>query len=278
MSTDTSIEIDLDLIERAFEEDAVLEDKTTIGCINLNTQATATLLLKQEGVIAGLLFAEAVFMQRDPTLQIELLARDGQRLPAGTKLGIITGSAHSLLSAERTALNLLQHLSGIATFTSACTAAVKGTRCKILDTRKTLPAYRSLQKYAVRMGGGTNHRLHLADRILIKNNHLALTPLATCIAHCRARFSKEPIQLEVATYEQFCEAQSLHVEAILLDNMTPSEVLRCVQANKTGAFLEASGGMNLSNLRSYAETGIDAISIGALTHSAPALDISLRLK
>jgi nicotinate-nucleotide pyrophosphorylase (carboxylating) len=188
------------------------------------------------------------------------------------------------LSAERVALNFLQHLSGIATLTARCVAKVKHTKCTILDTRKTLMGLRSLQKYAVRIGGGTNHRLHLADRILIKNNHLALaartseSPLAACLGKARKMDPFGQIEVEVGSPFDLPAALEGGAQALLLDNMTVEEVGLCVRLNQGRAFLEASGGMTLDTIASYAETGIDAISIGALTHSAAALDISLRIE
>jgi nicotinate-nucleotide pyrophosphorylase (carboxylating) len=265
-----------DFIQRAFQEDHVFDDITTLGCIDPSAQAAATLLLKQEGILAGLKYIPAIFHQRDPTLSVRLFVSDGAHCPANTPLGRITGSAHSILSAERVALNLLQHLSGIATLTAKCVEKVRGTQCQILDTRKTLPGYRDLQKYATRCGGGINHRLHLADRILIKNNHLALVPLKTCLEKIKRRFPNSPIEVEINSSAQLLEALEAH--SILLDNMSPAEVRQCVALNRGRAYLEASGGITLANLADYAATGVNGISLGALTHSAPALDISLRLK
>lgn len=248
-----------------------------MGCIDPDLQARAHFVLKQDGCIAGLAFMPLVFQLRDPSLKVELFGSDGSSYPAGTILGKVEGSAQSLLSAERVALNLLQHLSGIATLTAKCVSLAAHTKCKILDTRKTVPGFRNLQKYAVRMGGGTNHRMHLADRILIKNNHLALAgSIATTIENARAKFPDQPIQIEVSSLDELKEALQFRPNAILLDNMTPREIKECVSLVKGEVFLEASGGIRLSNLKEYAETGVDAISMGALTHSAPALDISLR--
>ena len=265
-----------ELIKRAFAEDFVFEDITSLACIAEDCFAIGELILKQDGVIAGLKFIPLIFEQRDPRLSLELFVRDGQFCEKGTVLGRVVGPAHSLLSAERTALNLLQHLSGIATFTARCVAKVAGTPCKILDTRKTLLGYRQLQKYAVRIGGGTNHRHHLADQILIKNNHLALA--TNCIERARARFPGRWIQVEIGSPEEFLAALKSGADAILLDNMSPAEVRSCVGLNRDRLVLEASGGITIDTIAAYAATGVHGISIGALTHSAPALDISFRIK
>ena len=203
---------------------------------------------------------------------VKLLAREGEKCRKGTVLAQIYGPARSVLSAERTALNFVQHLSGVATLTALCVEAARGTDCRILDTRKTLLGLRNLQKYAVRMGGGTNHRLHLADRILIKNTHLILAaresdaPLLFCIRSAKVKHPGVTVEVEIGA-----------PDAILLDNMTPGEVREAVRLNRKRAFLEASGGITLGTLAEYAATGVDGISIGALTHSAPAVDISLRI-
>jgi nicotinate-nucleotide pyrophosphorylase (carboxylating) len=264
------------LIQQAFREDFAFEDITSLACIEPDRQAVGELVLKQEGVIAGLPFLPLIFQQRDPAILVELFACDGETHAKGTMLGRLVGPARSLLSAERTALNLLQHLSGIATLTARCVAKVQGTKCQILDTRKTLPGYRELQKYAVRMGGGTNHRHHLADRILIKNNHLALVPLSTCIERARSRFPGQFIEVEISSPAEM--ALTRGADAILLDNMSPKEVRRCVEWNGGKIFLEASGGIGLEQVEEYAKTGVNGISMGALTHSAPALDLSFRIK
>jgi nicotinate-nucleotide pyrophosphorylase (carboxylating) len=204
--------------------------------------------------------------------------QEGTLCKKGTYLATFKGPAQALLSAERTALNLLQHLSGIATLTALCVEKVKGTRCKILDTRKTLPGYRQLQKYAVQMGGGQNHRIHLADQILIKNNHLFFTPLADSIRRAKERYPGQKIEVEIGRFEDLEIALASGANALLLDNMSPSEVKRCVEFVSGRAFLEASGGITLTTLQEYAQTGVDAISLGALTHSAPALDIAFRIR
>jgi nicotinate-nucleotide pyrophosphorylase (carboxylating) len=266
-----------DLIRRAFAEDCVDEDVTSLACIEEGRDTKASILLKQDGCIAGLKFLPQVFSLRDPRLVTEVFVPEGTRASKGTILARVRGSARSILSAERVALNLVQHLSGIATLTALCVDEAKGTKCEILDTRKTIWGFRALQKYAVRMGGGKNQRLHLADRILIKNNHLALAGVEECLRDARAKFPTHRIQIEARSEDEFQRALAGRPDSILLDNMSPEEVRDCVQRNHPAIYLEASGSIRLNNLGAYARTGIDGVSIGALTHSAPALDISLRI-
>jgi nicotinate-nucleotide pyrophosphorylase (carboxylating) len=275
-----------ELIRRAFAEDFAHDDITSLSCIPESTTATAKIVLKQIGCIAGLKFIPTIFQLFDPSLHVKIFIEEGEMCDAGAILAEITGPARSILSAERVALNFLQHLSGVASLTSRCVARARGTSCQILDTRKTILGLRSLQKYAVRIGGGTNHRLHLADRILIKNNHLALAsahapaPLFFCIRSARFRHPKSWIEVEIDSPDQFTDAIHAGADAVLLDNMTPREVEVCAKLNQMQegkkAYLEASGGITLDNLAHYA-AWVDGISIGALTHSAPALDISLRV-
>jgi nicotinate-nucleotide pyrophosphorylase (carboxylating) len=266
------------LVQKAFLEDFVHEDITSVACIPEGQRGVGKLLLKQDGVIAGLKFLPQIFQRLDPHISSELHVQEGTLCKKGTYLATFKGPAQALLSAERTALNLLQHLSGIATLTALCVEKVKGTRCKILDTRKTLPGYRQLQKYAVQMGGGQNHRIHLADQILIKNNHLFFTPLADSIRRAKERYPGQKIEVEIGRFEDLEIALASGANALLLDNMSPSEVKRCVEFVSGRAFLEASGGITLTTLQEYAQTGVDAISLGALTHSAPALDIAFRIR
>lgn len=263
-----------ELIRKAFAEDHVENDLTTLACIDAGVQAKARVVLKQWGCIAGLTFLPTIFTLFDPKVECQLLVDEGQLCERGTILAELNGPARSLLSAERVALNFLQHLSGVATLTARCVAKVQGTPCQILDTRKTILGLRSLQKYAVQVGGGTNHRLHLGDRILIKNNHLALNSLADCIARSKGLGW---VEVEIDRIEQLEAAINAGVNAILLDNMSPEQVRECVQATRKRVYLEASGGMTLDNISLFAATGVDGISIGALTHSAPALDISMRI-
>lgn len=266
------------LILREFAEDFVHEDLTSIACVPGGLRARARVVLKQRGCVAGLKWIERIFQLRDLELKVEVLGEDGQMYDKGSVLAEVEGPAHSLLSAERVAVNFLQHLCGVATLTAKCVEKVKGTKCQILDTRKTILGLRSLQKYAVRMGGGTNHRLHLADQILIKNNHLALSDLVSCIRRAKIAYPKHRIEVEIDSPADFIPAVEAGADAILLDNMSPQQVRECVQCNQKKVYLEASGGITLETLSAYAATGVDGISIGALTHSAPALDISMRIE
>ena len=267
-----------ELIEKAFLEDCIDEDITTIASIPEELEAVGKLIVKSSGVIAGLKFIPQIFHARDPKVLAELHASDGDFCEKGACLGTFVGPARVLLSVERTALNLLQHLSGIATLTALCVEKTRGTHCKIFDTRKTLPGYRELQKYAVRIGGGTNHRKHLADQILIKNNHLFLVPLPESIRRTKECFPNQKIEIEVESMEDLTIALDLGVDAVLLDNMSVEKVRECVEFTKGRAFLEASGGSRLETIEEYAKTGVDGISIGALTHSARALDIAFRIR
>ncbi len=264
------------LIRRAFAEDFAHEDLTSIACISEGTWARAQIVLKQDGCIAGLQFIPWIFQLHDPQIATQIHVREGEMRNQGTVLAEIEGPARSILGAERVALNFLQHLCGVATLTARCVARAEGTSCQILDTRKTILGMRSLQKYAVRMGGGTNHRLHLADRILIKNNHLALNAQSVAIA--RQAHPSHRIEVEIGSSEVLEAAIAAGANAILLDNMPPEEVKKCVGLNRKRVYLEASGGITLENLAAYAATGVDGISIGALTHSPQALDISLRVR
>ncbi|MBS0625752.1 MAG: carboxylating nicotinate-nucleotide diphosphorylase [Verrucomicrobia bacterium] len=273
-----------ELIRRAFDEDSAYADATSIACISEGEVGLGRVVLKQNGCIAGLVFLPWIFELLDPRLKTHLYVREGTYSEKGTVLARIEGPARSLLAAERVALNFLQHLSGVATLTAKCLEQVKATKCKILDTRKTLLGLRSLQKYAVRVGGGTNHRLHLGDQILIKNNHLALaarshaSPLSACLKLAKQKHPFGRIEVEIGSTSELETAIEAGADAILLDNMSVEEIAHCVRVNQNRVFLEASGGMTLETIKKYAETGVDAISIGALTHSAPALDISLRIE
>ncbi|MBI3508096.1 MAG: carboxylating nicotinate-nucleotide diphosphorylase [Chlamydiia bacterium] len=265
-------------IQQIFAEDCVDQDITSTACVDKRA-AIGDIWLKEDGWVAGLLFLPQIFSAHDPAIRCELFVAEGTRLTKGTLLGHVFGPASSLLNIERIALNLLQHLSGIATLTAHCVEAVAGTKCQILDTRKTVPGMRKLQKYAVRMGGGTNHRLHLADQILIKDNHLALgTDFVDTLRRVRKAFPDRRVQVEVSHIDQLSMAIAEKADAALLDNMSVEEVAACVQINRGRLFLEASGGIRKNNVREYAATGVDAVSIGALTHSAAALDISMKIR
>jgi len=272
------------IVDRALAEDLALGDPTTQALVPPDLQGQGSLLVKAPGVLAGMEVAALVFHRVDPGAELEVLVRDGAAVQPGTVTGVVKGRVASLLQAERTALNLLTRLSGIATETSRYVQAVAGTGCTIVDTRKTAPGLRSLDKYAVRVGGGRNHRYHLGDGILIKDNHLQALKLqglslAQGIARLRAgAHHLLKIEVEVKDLGEARQAVAAGAEAIMLDNMGLEEMARVVRKFKGKVLIEASGGINLSNVRQVAETGVDLISVGALTHSPRALDISLELE
>jgi len=231
--------------------------------------------------VAGLALAEAAFRLQSRAVRIKRLARDGQRVVAGARLLEISGPARAILGAERVALNFVQRLCGVATLTTQFVNAIKGTRAQILDTRKTTPGWRSFEKYAVACGGGRNHRSGLYDMVLIKDNHLAALrdakPNAIAVAVLRAReqYPRLKIEVEADTLKQVEEAVDARADIILLDNMSPARLREAVKLVAGRARTEASGGVNLKTVRTIAQTGVDFISIGALTHSARAMDIGL---
>jgi nicotinate-nucleotide pyrophosphorylase (carboxylating) len=281
------------LLEQALVEDKAAGDTTTNLTIDPNLRATASILARQEMVVAGLGAVPRlleIFARLDPRAQahnrFEVVSHpevfDGVRVHEGQVLAVIRHNARVLLSCERVILNLLQHMSGIATLTRQYVDAIHGTHARVLDTRKTVPGLRALEKYAVLCGGGTNHRLDLASGILIKNNHIALGGgLSAAITRAlELRKKGQRVQVEVRTAEELEEAIANGAEAILLDNMTPAQVRNSVdriKLEKSWIPTESSGGIVLDNIRSYAETGVDFISVGALTHSAKAADISMSI-
>jgi nicotinate-nucleotide pyrophosphorylase (carboxylating) len=271
------------LVERALAEDLGRGDVTSRLTIPETLRARGEFDAKQDLVVAGLPVAQEVFRSIDSEIVFEPLVVEGVVVASRTPLARVTGSATTLLAGERVALNFLQRLCGIATLTRRYQEQLAGLSVQLLDTRKTTPGLRALEKYAVRMGGGTNHRLRLDDGILIKNNHLALGG-GICAAVERARAGRPalsldlPIEVEVRSLSELHEAMAAGAEAVLLDNMSPDEVRACVLAAAGRVRLEVSGGVNLQNLRSYAETGVDCISVGALTHSAPAADINFLIQ
>jgi nicotinate-nucleotide pyrophosphorylase (carboxylating) len=280
------------LLENALREDCANQDATSDVCIDPEQRATATILAKQDCVLSGLGCVPRIldiYAQLDgkvtshPDVRSNQEIFDGVRLRKGQSIAVIRHNARVILACERLILNIMQRMSGIATATRHYVDAVAGTKATILDTRKTAPGLRILDKWAVRCGGGTNHRLDLSDGILIKNNHIALAGDAVqALERAQTRRSSGlPIEIEVRSLEEFGQALEHGAEAILLDNMTPEEVRQAVERVATldrKVPLEASGGINLSNVRAYAETGVDFISIGALTHSVPAVDLSMRLQ
>jgi nicotinate-nucleotide pyrophosphorylase (carboxylating) len=267
-----------ELVGRALDEDVGSGDVTTLATVPEHARAVATITQKAPGVVFGLDVAEAVFRSLDPAVELERLGPEGEWREHGPVLRA-TGSARALLTGERTALNLLQRLSGVATLTARCVRAVEGTGAKVLDTRKTTPGLRALEKAAVAAGGGTNHRFGLFDEILIKENHAEMAGgVGPAVRAARERFPDLPLEVECRTPEEIAAALAAGAPRILLDNMSPAQLRAAVEQVGGRAFLEASGGMTLETLRDHAATGVDAISVGALTHSAPALDLSLLLE
>ena len=270
------------LVKLALAEDVGRGDITTLAVVPKGQKAKAIIAAKEAGVIAGLSVAAYVFRHADPRIKFSPKAKDGAAVKRGKVIAVLTGPARGILTGERVALNFLQHLSGIATATDKFVAKVKSkkVKVKILDTRKTIPGLRALEKYAVRMGGCVNHRLGLYDAILIKDNHIKLAGgIEKSIekARCGVR-GKGEVEVEAKTLNEVQRAIAVGADRILLDNMSPKTMRAAVKlCKKAGIKTEASGGINLSNVAAVARTGVDFISIGALTHSAPALDINLKV-
>ena len=266
------------LVRRALEEDlGRAGDITSDLTILAETHVRARLVVRKPGSIAGLIAAEAAFRLVDPSLKFEVSTPDGSKVEAGALLATVSGPARAILGAERVALNFAGHLSGVATATAALVATVAGTKARITCTRKTLPGLRTLQKYAVRCGGGFNHRFGLDDAVLIKDNHIAASGgIANAVTRVRAGLGHMvKIEIEVDTLAQLEEVLGQGADVILLDNMTGDDLRRAVALAKGRAVLEASGNVTLATVRDIAETGVDYISSGAITHSAPNLDIGL---
>lgn len=276
--TDELINAAQPIIELAVAEDIGPGDATSEAAIAYDQSLSGTIVVKESGVIAGLPVAKAVFERVNALLRFSAHLQDGAVVQAGDVIAEVSGPGRSLLAAERIALNFLQHLSGIATFTQAFVRAVEGTKATILDTRKTHPGYRILEKYAVRMGGGQNHRCSLYDMILIKDNHIvAAGGISAAVEKARAAYPDLPIEVEVERMDQLEETLTLDLDRIMLDNMNLEEMREAVRLAAGQTPLEASGNVDLTYVASVAATGVDYISIGALTHSAPALDISMRI-
>lgn len=269
-----------DLVARALAEDLGTGDVTTQLLVPATQRATAQILLEEPGVVCGLSVAAAVFHAFDPELEISTIVDDATSVPAAPALlAEITGQAAAILTGERTALNLLGRLCGVATLTRRFVDEVAGTGATILDTRKTTPGLRMLEKYAVRCGGATNHRMRLDDAILVKDNHLQIAGgIHAALRQLTGRTGSLPVEVEADTLAQVAEALDAGVTRILLDNMTPQQVCEAVDLAAGQARLEASGGVTLENVRAYAEAGVDYISVGALTHAARSLHLSLDLQ
>jgi nicotinate-nucleotide pyrophosphorylase (carboxylating) len=270
-----------DTLERivlaALAEDIGAGDVTTEATVAADAVGAAAILVKEPGVVCGLRAVEATFRALDPEVGFEAFVQDGDTVEAPAVVARVTGSQRAILTGERVALNLLARLSGIATLTRSYVEAVAGTGAAVLDTRKTTPGLRALEKHAVAAGGGRNHRFGLDDAVLIKDNHLrAAGSIAEAVEQVR-KASDLPVEVECDSLDQVREALAAGVDAILLDNMTPDELREAVQLAGGRARLEASGGVTLETIRAVAESGVDEISVGALTHSARALDVSLEL-
>jgi nicotinate-nucleotide pyrophosphorylase (carboxylating) len=268
-------------VKAALAEDIGSGDATTLATVPANAAAKSVLRSRESLVVAGIEFAEIAFRELSRKIKIEKLLCDGERASAGKILLKISGPARAILNAERVALNFIQRLSGIATVTAQFVDAIKGTRSQILDTRKTTPGWRRFEKYAVTCGGGKNHRIGLFDMILIKDNHLAAlknekpNAIAAAIQRARIKFPKLKVEVEADTLKQVEQAADARADFILLDNMDLKQLRRAVKMVKGRAKTEASGGVNLKTVGAIAETGVDFISVGALTHSARAMDIGL---
>ncbi len=270
--------LDRDLVRRALAEDVGDGDATTLATVPEAARARAAIVQKAPGAVFGLDVAEAAFRELDGDARFERRVEEGVWRDGGDVLAV-EGSARALLTAERTALNLLQRLSGVATATALAVREVEGTGARVLDTRKTTPGMRTLEKAAVAAGGGTNHRVGLFDAILIKENHAAMAGgVGAAVRAARAARPDLPLEVECRDAAEVAEALEAGAPRLLLDNMTPAELRAIVTEVAGRAELEASGGITLANLREVAETGVDFISLGALTHSAPALDFSLLLE
>ncbi|HEY9283879.1 MAG TPA: carboxylating nicotinate-nucleotide diphosphorylase [Pyrinomonadaceae bacterium] len=270
-------------ISAFLSEDLGRGDITTQACIKRNANARGRFLAKEPMVVAGLEAAEAVFATLDSQQQLEAFVSDGEEVAVGKVIARTNGFADVLLAGERLALNLLQRLSGIATLTRSYVAAVEGTSAVIVDTRKTVPGLRMLEKYAVQAGGGRNHRFGLDDGVLIKDNHVALAGgVGAAVKRAKEAVGHlHKIEVEVSNERDLREAVEEGADILLLDNLTPEEtarLVRLVRDNAPGVLLESSGGITIENVRAYAEAGVDLISVGALTHSARAMDISFKIQ
>jgi nicotinate-nucleotide pyrophosphorylase (carboxylating) len=271
-------------VRAALAEDLGSGDVTTLATVPAAAKSVALMNAREPLAVAGIQFAELAFRELSSKIKIQKFARDGQRVKAGAPLLKISGSSRAILSAERVALNFVQRLSGVATATAQFADLVKGTQAKILDTRKTTPGWRRFEKYAVKCGGGKNHRIGLFDMVLIKDNHLVAlrnekpNAIAAAVARARKKFPKLKVEVEADTLEQVAQAAAVGADIILLDNMPPAKLRQAVKIIRARALTEASGGVNLKTVRAIAQTGVDLISVGGITHSARAVDIGLDFK
>jgi nicotinate-nucleotide pyrophosphorylase (carboxylating) len=259
------------------EDIGVLGDLTSIACIREDQTGAALFVARQDGVVAGTALVEEVFRQVDDTLEVNWQLRDGDAIVGGVEIGEVTGSLRSILTGERVALNFLCHCSGIASLTRSYVRAARG-KARILDTRKTLPGLRGIQRAAVRAGGGFNHRDSLSAAVMIKDNHLTALGLTKAVDRAKARWPMRIIEVECDTLDQVSEARDAGVDVVLVDNMSPEEVAKAVEILDGYAKVEVSGGVTLDAVGAYAETGADFISVGALTNSVRVLDIGLDIR
>jgi len=265
-----------EIIRLALEEDIGTGDVTSGLLIPEDKISRAEIIAKEDMILAGMPFAREVFRQLDEDVRFKALLKEGSRVKKGKRVAGLKGRARSLLAGERTALNILQHLSGIATRTAKFVREIKGTGASIVDTRKTKPCLRYMEKYAVRAGGGKNHRMALYDGVLIKDNHIeAVGGVKKALALARAGMHLMKIEIEVKDLKELKTALEGAADVIMLDNMGLSEIKEAVKINGKKAVLEVSGGVTLENVRKIAQTGVDLISVGAITHSAPAVDLSM---
>lgn len=263
------------LVEDTLAEDlGVLGDITSIACVGEDQTAVAAFVVREAGVLAGTVFASEAYGQIDANVEVKWAVRDGESVDAGMELGRVTGSLRAILAGERTALNFLTLCSGVASLTRKYVRATHGM-ARVLDTRKTVPGLRAAQRAAVRAGGGFNHRDSLSDTVLIKDNHLAVLGLTRAVERARARWPGRMIEVECESLDQVVEARNVGVDRVLLDNMTPEQVGEAVKLVEGFVKVEVTGGVTLETIGVYAESGCDYISVGALTHSAVALDIGL---
>jgi nicotinate-nucleotide pyrophosphorylase (carboxylating) len=268
-------------VRAALAEDIGSGDATTLATVPADAMTTAVMRAREPLMVAGIAFVKAAFSELSPEVRFEKILSDGHHAKAEQTLLKISGPARAILTAERVALNFVQRLSGVATLTARFVEAIHGTHAKILDTRKTTPGWRRFEKYAVSCGGAKNHRIGLYDMILIKDNHLAAlrgespNAIAAAVQRARAKYPNLKVEVEADTIEQVEQAAAAGVDIILLDNMTPVQLRSAVERVRGRAQTEASGGVNLKSVREIAETGVDFISVGAITHSAPAVDIGL---
>jgi nicotinate-nucleotide pyrophosphorylase (carboxylating) len=266
-----------DLVAAALDEDLVPLGDLTASLLPPDAVVSAAVVARADGVLAGVDAAHEAFRQVSELIAVEWTALDGERIAAGQQVALVSGPLAPVLTAERTALNFLGHLSGIATLTRRYVDAIAGTGARIRDTRKTTPGLRSLEKAAVRAGGGVNHRGNLSDGILVKDNHLAGMSIGEAVAAARRTWPARTVQVECDNFDQLAEALAAEADLVLLDNMSPTDVRDAVALVAGRGLVEVSGGVTLETVAAYAGAGADLISIGALTHSAPVLDIGLDL-